>query len=599
MPWRFRRLSSHYGYLNLAAPVYDVGYMSTILDVLKCICKSCSRILLDEKISKEFLKKMRNPNMEGLRKSELMKSIFGNSYGDMYFLSGMVKKAVSVLGIIHDRAKVTDGSLEEFKSAIYHTKESKASINVATYMLNPIKVLHLFKMMIDEDCEMLYLSDRPEKLIITNIAVPPVIMDGSRSNENDITERMKNIIQVNASLRQELLEAMLPSNIQLDFEDDKQCYLFIALAAWDTLQFEVAQYINSDVRGIPFAMQASKPLSGFVQRLKGKQGRFRCNLNGKRVEYTGRTVISPDPNLKITEVAIPIRMAQILTSPERVSDHNLEKLKQCVRNGLDKYPGARMVRYPDGTARQDSQLARIMPWRTLRFNESVCNPYNADFDGDEMNMHVPQTEETRTKALMLMGVQSNLCTPKNGEILVAPTQDFLTSSFIITRKDTFYDRAAFSLICCYMGDGMDLINLPTLAILKCVELVDEGFVKVLEQLVCHADLKISISCYMLYNYTAFDLDLKLWPIELWTGKQIFSVLLRPRASMRVYLNLTVKEKTYSNKLIRTEGDEEIRIETMCPNDGFVYIRNSELIYGQLGKATLGEFAPLFSNLVQV
>ncbi|KAL5858040.1 hypothetical protein ACOSQ3_005498 [Xanthoceras sorbifolium] len=343
-------------------------------------------------------------------------------------------------------------------------------------------------------------------------------------------------------------------------------------------------------------MQASKPLSGFVQRLKGKQGRFRCNLNGKRVEYTGRTVISPDPNLKITEVAIPIRMAQILTSPERVSDHNLEKLKQCVRNGLDKYPGARMVRYPDGTARllhgkfrtrladelkfgcivdrhlEDGDVlfnrqpslhrmsimchrARIMPWRTLRFNESVCNPYNADFDGDEMNMHVPQTEETRTKALMLMGVQSNLCTPKNGEILVAPTQDFLTSSFIITRKDTFYDRAAFSLICCYMGDGMDLINLPTLAILK--------------------------------------------PIELWTGKQIFSVLLRPRASMRVYLNLTVKEKTYSNKLIRTEGDEEIRIETMCPNDGFVYIRNSELIYGQLGKATLGEFAPLFSNLVQV
>ncbi|KAL5764211.1 hypothetical protein ACOSP7_016562 [Xanthoceras sorbifolium] len=573
----------HYGYFNLALPVYNVGYMSTILDVLKCICKSCSRILLDEKISKEFLKKMRNPNMEGLRKSELMKSIVkkcnamaNKACSRCGYINGMVKKAVSVLGIIHDRAKVTDGSLEEFKSAIYHTKESKASINVATYMLNPIKVLHLFKMMTDEDCEMLYFSDRPEKLIITNIAVPPiairpsVIMDGSRSNENDITERMKNIIQVNASLRQELLEANAA---------------FKCLAAWDTLQFEVAQYINSDVRGIPFAMQASKPLSGFVQRLKGKQGRFRCNLNGKRVEYTGRTVISPDPNLKITEVAIPIRMAQILTFPERVSHHNLEKLKQCVRNGPDKYPGARMVRYPDGTARllhgkfrirladelkfgcivdrhlEDGDVvlfnrqpslhrmsimchrARIMPWRTLRFNESVCNPYNADFDGDEMNMHVPQTEEARTEALMLMGVQSNLCTPKNGEILVAPTQDFLTSSFLITRKDTFYDRAAFSLICCYMGDGMDLINLPTPAILK--------------------------------------------PIELWSGKQIFSVLLRPHASMRVYLNLTVKEKTYSNKLIRTEGDEEIRIETMCPNDGFVYIRNSELISGQLGKATLG------------
>ncbi|EOY20713.1 DNA-directed RNA polymerase [Theobroma cacao] len=114
--------------------------------------------------------------------------------------------------------------------------------------------------------------------------------------------------------------------------------------------------------------------------------------------------------------------------------------------------------------------ARIMPCRTLRFNESVCNPYNADFDGDEMNMHVPQTEEAQTEAFMLVGVQNNLCAPKNGEILVASIQDFLTSSFLITRKDTFYDRAAFSLICSYMGDGMDLINLPTLALLKPIEL---------------------------------------------------------------------------------------------------------------------------------
>ncbi|TXG73952.1 hypothetical protein EZV62_002531 [Acer yangbiense] len=578
----------HYGYFNLALPVYNVGYMSTILDVLKCICKSCSRILLDEKISKEFLKKMRNPNMEG-----------------------MVKKAVAVLGIIHDRSKVTDGSLEECKSAIFHTKESKASFNVATYILNPIKVLYLFKRMTAEDCEMLYLSERPEKLIITNIAVPPiairpsVIMDGSRSNENDITERMKNIIQVNASLRQELLEANAA---------------FRCLAGWDTLQFEVAQYINSDVRGIPFAMQASKPLSGFVQRLKGKQGRFRGNLSGKRVEYTGRTVISPDPNLKITEVGIPIRMARILTYPERVSHHNIEKLRQCVRNGPDKYPGARMIRYPDGTARQDSQLilaligkfriryadelkygcivdrhledgdvvlfnrqpslhrmsimchrARIMPWRTLRFNESVCNPYNADFDGDEMNMHVPQTEEARTEALLLMGVQNNLCTPKNGELLVASTQDFLTSSFLITRKDMFYDRADFSLMCCYMGDGMDIIDLPAPAILKILMYVS-GLLGSAKRPILKGD----------EGYHGIAV-----PIELWTGKQLFSILLRPHASMRVYLNLTVKEKTYSNKLIRTEGDEEIRIETMCPNDGFVYIRNSELISGQLGKATLG------------
>ncbi|KAF6146860.1 hypothetical protein GIB67_018513 [Kingdonia uniflora] len=128
-------------------------------------------------------------------------------------------------------------------------------------------------------------------------------------------------------------------------------------------------------------------------------------------------------------------------------------------------------------------------------------------------------------------VQNNLCTPKNGEILVASTQDFLTSSFLITRKDTFYDRSEFSLMCSYMDDGMDPVDLPTPAIMK--------------------------------------------PIELWTGKQLFSILVRPQALMRVYINLTVLEKNY------TYG------ETMCPSDGFVYFRNSELVCGQLGKVTLG------------
>ncbi|KAG2670256.1 hypothetical protein I3760_14G077300 [Carya illinoinensis] len=525
---------------------------------------------------------MRSPKIEPLKKTELMKVIVkkcnnltsGNKAvkcSRCGYVNVSVKRAMSMPGILHERQKCNDGSVEEFRSAISHTKESKSPFNVATYILNPVQVLVLFKRMLDEDCELLYLSDRPEKLMITNIAVPPipirpsVIMDGSQSNENDITERLKKIIQANASLSQELLEASSASK---------------CLAGWDILQLEVAQYINSDVR-VPFTMQVSKPLGGFVQRLKGKQGRFRGNLSGKRVEYTGRTVISPDPNLKITEVAIPIQMARILTYPERVSHHNIEKLRQCVSNGPDKYPGARMLTHTDGSMRslfpsvrrkladalkygeivhrhlEDGDIvlfnrqpslhrmsimchrARIMPWRTLRFNESVCNPYNADFDGDEMNMHVPQTEEARTEAVMLMGVQNNLCTPKNGEILVASTQDFLTSSFLITRKDTFYDRAAFSLMCSYMMDGMDFVDLPTPAILK--------------------------------------------PIELWTGKQLFSVLVRPHTNVRVYVNLTVKEKNYMKP--KEEGEREM--DAMCPNDGFVYFRNSELLSGQLGKATLG------------
>ncbi|KAM7461515.1 hypothetical protein LguiA_029636 [Lonicera macranthoides] len=201
--------------------------------------------------------------------------------------------AVGAVGVFHDRTRVIDDSLEECKAAISHTKESKASVSINGALL-PDRVLNLFKRMIDEDCEMLYLSDRPEKLIVTNIAVPPIAIrpsvfvdGGTQSNENDITERLKRIIQANASLHQELSETSTAGK---------------NLAGWLDLQMEVALYINSDVRGAPQHMQTARPLSGFIQRLKGKQGRFRGNLSGKRVEFTGRTVISPDPNLKITEV---------------------------------------------------------------------------------------------------------------------------------------------------------------------------------------------------------------------------------------------------------------------------------------------------------
>src|SRR6201990_3018594 len=101
-------------------------------------------------------------------------------------------------------------------------------------------------------------------------------------------------------------------------------------------------YINSEQPGIS-NLQPGKPVRGFVQRLKGKQGRFRGNLSGKRVDFSGRTVISPDPNLRIDEVAVPERVARILTYPERVTPHNIDVLRKAVRNGPDVYPGANYV----------------------------------------------------------------------------------------------------------------------------------------------------------------------------------------------------------------------------------------------------------------
>ena len=101
-------------------------------------------------------------------------------------------------------------------------------------------------------------------------------------------------------------------------------------------------YINSELPGVP-SQSGQKPIRGFVQRLKGKQGRFRGNLSGKRVDFSGRTVISPDPNLRIDEVAVPERVAKILTYPERVTPYNVEVLRKAVRNGADVHPGANYV----------------------------------------------------------------------------------------------------------------------------------------------------------------------------------------------------------------------------------------------------------------
>jgi DNA-directed RNA polymerase III subunit RPC1 len=173
-----------------------------------------------------------------------------------------------------------------------------------------------------------------------------------------------------------------------------------------------------------------------------------------------------------------------------------------------------------------------MPFRTLRFNECVCKPYNADFDGDEMNIHLPQTEEAQAEARNLMDVKQNLMIPRSGDPLVSATQDFLTSSYLITYKDRFLNRAEFMSVCAYFGDGEERIDLPPPAIIK--------------------------------------------PVELWTGKQVISVMLRPNRDSKVFVNTAVKEKFYSGV-----GKQ------MCTNDGWVIFQNSELICGALGKSTMG------------
>ncbi|PNW84960.1 hypothetical protein CHLRE_03g165750v5 [Chlamydomonas reinhardtii] len=566
--------AGHFGYIKLELPVFHIGYFKNTVQILQCICKACSRVLLPDEERRVWLKRFRNPRVERVQRGLMFRKLNDRCkrqrncpYCGEY--NATVKKASGALKIVHERFAKNVTLFEEYKEtlsdAMKYNDQLKGHLHRLADDLHPLRVRALFEAIPDEDLDLLDIQGRPEDLVVTHVAVPPVAirpsveMDGA-SNEDDITMKLMQIIEVNNVLRQGLEKGLPISNL---------------MENWDFLQVQAAMLINSDLPGLPAQFQMpGRPLRGFVQRLKGKQGRFRGNLSGKRVDFSGRTVISPDPNLQIFQVCVPQHMAVVLTYPERVTRHNVEKLRQRVLNGISTWPGANFVVTPDGDKQflkfgdrrkiaselkmgyiverhlEDGDVvlfnrqpslhrisimafrAKVRTWRTLRFNECACSPFNADFDGDEMNLHLPQTEEARAEANNLMGSVHNLATPKNGDIMIHATQDFLTCAFLLTSKDRFYSRAEFCGLLATMADGLEHIDIPTPALIK--------------------------------------------PLELWTGKQLFSCLVRPAAGCRVFVNLEMAEKVYTKK-----G------EHMCPNDGWVCFRNSELISGRLGKVVLG------------
>ncbi|KIM21606.1 hypothetical protein M408DRAFT_18355 [Serendipita vermifera MAFF 305830] len=577
----------HFAYIKLALPVFHIGYFRHILTILQCICKTCARVMVPESTRRTFLQRFRRPNLENLARQGLCKQVLAasrkiNVCQYCGAVNGTVKKAAA-LKIVHERfrqkklAADAERWRQSFSSAIKFQGDLERVLgSKGAEELNPLKVLDLFKRMTAEDCELVGLKpfhSRPEHYLWQYIAVPPVAIrpsvnqDGA-SNEDDLTTKLSEIAFGNSLIRQSLNKGINTSTL---------------MEQWEFVQYSVALYINSEAPGIQ--QMNSKPLRGFCQRLKGKQGRFRGNLSGKRVDFSGRTVISPDPNLRIDEVAVPEKVARILTYPSRVTVHNLQQLQKAVRNGPDVHPGANYVqagsngfkkflRYGnredaanklrigdiverhiiDGDVvlfnRQPSlhrlsimcHRVKVRPWRTFRLNECVCGPYNADFDGDEMNLHVPQTEEARTEALQLMNVQYNLVTPKNGEPVIAATQDFITAAYLLSKKDRFYDRRQFTQICSYMVDAQTQVDIPPPAILK--------------------------------------------PMQLWTGKQVFSVLMKPNRTSVPRVNLEARCHTYhAPKPEQFTGFNPL--PDLSPNDGWLVVVNSEVMCGVMDKATVG------------
>ena len=456
------RCPGHFGHIELAEPVLHIAFIDNIHKLLLATCRSCSRL----KLPQEDL-----DNYGQILKKEAAYTIISQKR----IPEEILDKAKKAKECPHCGKPQYDMIFT--KPTIFIEKTE-----IGEHRLLPITIRERFTQIRDEDLKLLgYDSNtaRPEWFILQVLPVPPVtvrpsiILETGIRSEDDLTHKMVDIIRVNQRLK-ESKDAGTPPLIVQDLVD--------------LLQYHTTTYFDNEVSGIPQAHHRSgRPLKTLTQRLKGKEGRFRGSLSGKRVDFSSRTVISPDPSLDLSEVGVPETVAKKLTIPEIVTEWNIERMRELVINGPDKFPGVNYIVRPDGVKirldfvedrsiiaqnievgylverhladgdivmfnRQPSlhqmsimaHYVRVLPGKTFRLHPSVCPPYNADFDGDEMNLHVPQSEEARAEAILLMRVQDQLISPRYGGPIIGGLRDFITGSYLLTKDDTMLTPQEFA-----------------------------------------------------------------------------------------------------------------------------------------------------------
>ncbi|MCD6432055.1 DNA-directed RNA polymerase subunit A' [Candidatus Bathyarchaeota archaeon] len=538
------RCPGHFGHIELAVPIVHVEFTKIIYDLLRTTCRNCGRILLsDDAIEKVKARIKRVRELLGTVPDSFYKRIIQEA------------KAKQCPHCGARQYKITFEKPTKFSEEIPES---------GSQPLTPSMIRERMERIPDEDLELLGFDPkaaRPEWMILQVLPVPPVYVrpsitleSGIRS-EDDLTHKLVDIIRINQRLK-ENMDAGAPTLIIQDLSE--------------LLQYHVTTYFNNEASGIPPARHRSgRALKTLSQRLKGKEGRFRSNLSGKRVDFSARTVISPDPNLDINEVGVPLSVAMRLTVPEKVTEWNIEEMRKLVVNGPEKYPGALYIIRPDGKRirlefvvdreklaealepgfvverhlkngdvaifnRQPSlhrmsimaHYVRVLPYKTFRLHLCVCPPYNADFDGDEMNLHIPQSEEARTEARLLMQVQDQILSPRFGGPIIGAIRDFITAAYLFTRKSNYLTKEEVCRL--LVGAGYEG-PLPKPAVKK--------------------------------------------PIPLWSGKQIFSLFLP-------------KDLNYVTKASICQGCP-VCLEEKCPYDAYVVIKNGELKHGVIDKRSIG------------
>jgi DNA-directed RNA polymerase subunit A' len=457
---KLKECVGHFGYIELARPIMHIKFIDIVLNILRSTCKECSRVLIPKNKIEKCLTQLNEAEKEG----------------------GLDARRLKIRQIILNLKS-------QSKCPYCNVKQQKINIEKPTTFIenekriSPIEIRTRLEKVRDEELKLFGINSkvtRPEWMVLTIMPIPPVTMrpsitleSGERS-EDDLTHKIGDIVRIN----QRLFENINAGAPEIIIED-----------LWDLLQYHVTTFFDNDVVQLPPARHRSgQPLKTMTERIKSKQGRIRLNLAGKRTNFSARTVISPDPNLQLNEVGVPKRIALTLTVPERINEWNVEYLRSFVKNGSNIYPGANYIISPGGKKRKiteetkdtsaedlemgyiverhliDGDIAifnrqpslhkmsmmchkvRVLPCKTFRLSPAVCNPYNADFDGDEMNLHIPQTEEARAEAEILMQVQTQLISPRYGLSVMGCKQDAISGNFILTKSVKLKREKAIDLL---------------------------------------------------------------------------------------------------------------------------------------------------------
>ena len=459
----------YFGRIDLALPVFNQHFIPYIDKTLKCICFRCSNILVD-KTDPNVIKELENKKgynrfLAIVAMSSKIKKCIHNNGCFVLQPTKYMKITKDIENIIKIKAEFSQNTF----------KDSKIQ---SDQYLTPIIILQIFRKLKDEDIDFLGFNSRyskPEWMIISSLAVPPppvrpsIRQSDNQRSEDDLTYALSNIIKENKILKQ-----LIENNAGNAKVADHQGYL----------QYLISTYMDNEIPGVSQNAQRStfRPLKAITQRLKAKEGRMRGNIQGKRVDYSARTVISVDPNINIDQFGMPKEIAMNLTFPEIVTDFNISKMRKIVINGPSNYPGAKTVTKNNGNSTgifnislkhvdvqktaQELQIGdivhrhlidgdiclfnrqptlhrmsmmghkvKVLPGSTFRLNVTVCKPYNADFDGDEMNCHIPQSIQTFEELKRLTLVPTQIISPGNSVPCMPIVQDSLIAAYKLTQDN--------------------------------------------------------------------------------------------------------------------------------------------------------------------